>query len=268
MNASTGGEIFYHGSKGGLSGGISPNVNAGRNDFGDGFYLGTKERQTLARAANEAEGVIYEFKIPEACINRENTVRLAKDDWMYFVLYNRGRLEEFKGSRLYEKYAHLADGKDFIIGPIADDAFDRCLNDFLRGRITDWMLMQLIDSFGYGLQVAAKSDRACKAIEMVSERRLSKQERKGILEALPMNRKQRSECYDGIVRELNIARKGRYIDEIRREAFAAETAERELGRLGADGELSEGRVAGEEGIFRNIIFPDRIGEEEAELELF
>lgn len=38
-------------------------THAGDSDFGNGFYLGTKERQTLFRVSNEANLFEYKFSI-------------------------------------------------------------------------------------------------------------------------------------------------------------------------------------------------------------
>lgn len=207
--------ILYHGSKKGIQGKISPDKSESKTDFGNGFYLGTKELQTLARVINEPSPYAYEFKIADSYINDSNTITLSTDDWVYFVLYNRGKLEDMRGTAFYEKYAHLSDGKDFIIGPIADDVYGRCVDDFCEGRITDWTFKQMIDCFDYGTQIVAKSQKACDCLECISERAMTKDERKNIYEQRKMSKKERFKYYIEKVAELNKERKGEYISEIK-----------------------------------------------------
>ncbi len=86
---------------------------------------------------------------------------------MYYVLYNRGYLKPIKGTALYEHYAHLDEGKPFIVGAIADDVYACCIKDFTKGIITDYAFMQLIDCYSYGLQIVAKTEEACRQKERI-----------------------------------------------------------------------------------------------------
>lgn len=42
-------------------------------------------------------------------------------DWAMLIAYYRKEMESAKGTPVYEKYAHMADGYDLIIGYIAND---------------------------------------------------------------------------------------------------------------------------------------------------
>lgn len=215
INPDTGGNSFFHGSKIGIHGKISPNSNIGKTDFGNGFYIGTKRTQALLRVTNDYEPILYEFKIPDDCLNDSNTLRLGKDDWVYFVLYNRGLLEDIKGSAFYDYYAHLADNKDFIVDPIADDVFDRCIQDFKDNNITDYVFKELIDSFQYGTQIAVKSQRACDSIILVNKHVLTNIDRKRVLEKRMLSKRQRFDYYNKRKASLNVERKGKYLSEIK-----------------------------------------------------
>lgn len=220
INHDTGKDSFYHGSKMGIHGRISPNLSLGKTDFGNAFYIGTKKTQALLRVTNEPKSVIYEFKIPKECLNNDNTLQLSKDDWVYFILYNRGLLEDIKGSSFYEYYEHLADGKDFIVGPIADDVYDRCIQDFKENNITDYVFKELIDSFQYGTQIAIKSQAACDSIVLVKKHVLTKDDRKSALEQRLMNKRQRFAYYNERKIALNVERKGKYLSEIKNEILS------------------------------------------------
>lgn len=262
QNIDTSKDILFHGSKEGIVGEISPDKSMASTDFGNGFYLGTKELQTLSRVTNEPAPYAYEFKIPDTYINENNTITLSVDDWVYFVLYNRGRLEDMKGTDFYDKYEHLADGKDFIIGPIADDVYGKCIDDFCDGRITDWTFRQLIDCFDYGIQIVAKSQRACDCLEPVSERAMSKDERKSIIDRRKMSKKERFQYYNDKVAELNKERRGEYLSEIKEKIIALE-AEKLVGKATERNEhsldiIEDSTTKLHE--FQNIKFPDKIHE--------
>ena len=75
-NPDTGDIVFYHGSKTGLVGQITPDKSHGTTDFGNGFYLGTRKIQTLSRVSQEKAPFEYEFAISSEYINDENTLKL------------------------------------------------------------------------------------------------------------------------------------------------------------------------------------------------
>ena len=248
INHDTGDSSFFHGSRVGIQGRISPNSNIGKTDFGNAFYIGTKRTQALLRVTNEYEPVIYEVKIPKECLNKDNTLQLGKDDWVYFVLYNRGLLEDIKDSSFYKYYAHLADGKDFIVGPIADDVYDRCIQDFKENNITDYVFKELIDSFQYGTQIAVKSQKACDSIILVKKHILTKNDRKQVLEKRMMNKRQRFEYYNKRKAFLNTERKGKYLSEIKAEIMS-KTKDKEI--------FSKENIAKK---YKNLSFPKKIFE--------
>ena len=66
-------------------------THAGDSEFGNGFYLGTKERQTLFRVSNEANPFEYKFSIPSECINDNNTIALSRDIPSSYFLSIMGR---------------------------------------------------------------------------------------------------------------------------------------------------------------------------------
>lgn len=209
---------FYHSSKEGLSGSISPYCNDEnkKRDFGDGFYLGDKKKQTIALVNSCPEAKLYEIKIPIISLNTDNTLLLSKEDWMYFVLYNRGKLDPIKGTDFYKYYEHLADKKQFIIGSIADDVFSTCMKDFANGIITDYTFMQLIDCYSYGTQIVAKTEEVCKTLNenIVSVKDLTAEERMESLTSRKLNRSEQEKDYVKRRAELISLRKGKYISEL------------------------------------------------------
>ena len=261
-NIDTGNCVLFHGSKDGIKGKISPCKNEGPTDFGNGFYLGTKELQTLSRVTNEKNPWEYHFQISDKYINEDNCLVLNADDWVFFVLYNRGKLEPLKGTQFYKYYAQLADGKDFVIGPIADDVYDMCITDFYQNNITDYTFKQLIDCFDYGTQIVAKSDRACDVLDKVFEKELTKEERKAIIQQRKMTKAERVNYYNIKKAELNAERKGKYYSEIIEDIIICESKGLRNKTIDtvqeADNMIKCTKENNEE--FRNIQFPETIHE--------
>lgn len=222
LNKDTQTDIFYHSSKKGIDGKIMPNYSSDdgktfarkNTDFGQGFYIGTKYDQALSHVNNDPFPFMYEIKIPLCCITEQNTLKLSKEDWVYFVLYNRKRLEPIRDTEFYKYYEHLADNKQFIIGPIADDVFNRCINDFVDNNITDYTFRQLIDCFHFGNQIVAKTQKACDMLQIVSETPVLKKERKISLNKCPITREEKLEYYEEKKLEFNIKKEGRFLSQI------------------------------------------------------
>ena len=133
-------------------------------------------------------------------------------EWAYFVLYNRGRLQEVKDSALYRHCRQLADNKDVIIGAIADDAMNETMNRFIAGIITDKAFLESIRALDYGVQYVAKTLTACGCITIVQEKLL----RKGELAAAVRLANERRAAGGRIAEEMQrkYRREGRYFDEL------------------------------------------------------
>lgn len=64
-------------------------------------------------------------------------------EWAMIVAYHRGRMDKIKGTAFYNKYHDMANGKDMIVGSIANDIcknyrreglfFDELLGTALKG---------------------------------------------------------------------------------------------------------------------------------------
>lgn len=203
--------VLYHGSRGGIIGNIKPESRI-RCDFGCGFHMGTNVRQAMALVANDPLPYLYKlklhlYKIPEGRILKINDMQ-----WAYFVLYNRGKLEAIKGSKLYKQCRLLSIGKDLIVGPIADDAMNASIGLFIRGRITDKAFLESIRAIKYGTQYVAKSAAACSCIEIISEKELYGKELDDALHLSDSLRKEGVLIASEIQRKYR--REGKFFDEI------------------------------------------------------
>lgn len=88
------------------------------------------------------------------------------------------------------------------------------MKDFARGIITDYAFMQLIDCYSYGLQIVAKTEEACRQLEIYSEKELTAKERKDSLDARKYSRGEQEKDYLERRAKLMVERKGQFISEL------------------------------------------------------
>ena len=69
-------------------------------------------------------------------------------------------MESAKGTPVYEKYAHMADGYDLIIGYIANDRMYTELSRFFNRTLTDVALINCLSALDLGKQYVAVSEKA------------------------------------------------------------------------------------------------------------
>lgn len=201
--------VLYHASRFGISGNIQP-ISRSRCDFGKGFYMGTDPIQPLTLVCNEKNPVFYTLDF-----NTENLSVLDVEmgiDWAMLIAYYRGYMDDKTGSVVYEKYAHMADGCDVIVGYIANDRMYQILTDFFERRITDTALIGSLSALKLGRQYGAITQKACDQIRIIKERPLQKLDLMILKDRSKIRRREGIELADRIVTEHR--RDGRYFDEI------------------------------------------------------
>ena len=201
--------VLYHASRFGISGNIQP-ISRSRCDFGKGFYMGTDPIQPLTLVCNENNPVFYTLDF-----NTENLSVLDVEmgiDWAMLIAYYRGYMDDKTGSVVYEKYAHMADGCDVIVGYIANDRMYQVLTDFFERRITDTALIGSLSALKLGRQYVAITQKACDQIRIIKERPLQKLDLMILKDRSKIRRREGIELADRIVTEHR--RDGRYFDEI------------------------------------------------------
>ena len=200
---------LYHGSKNRLKGKIQP-LSRDLCDFGKGFYMGTETRQPQTLICNYENATMYELEL--------NTTNLIiKDiplnlDWALFVAFNRGRLTKELSPKLYQKYSEYKRNVDIFKGYIANDRMFVVLDRFFDGEITDKALVECLSALKLGQQYVAITQKACDAISIISENKLSDEEKKRLISQSEENRKLGISLANDICRQYR--RKGRYFDEI------------------------------------------------------
>jgi transcriptional regulator with XRE-family HTH domain len=201
--------VLYHGSKKGIVGDIAP-ISRSECDFGSGFYMGTNTLQPLTLVCNEDKPRFYTVELNITGL-KVLTVEIGMD-WAMMIAYYRRQMEGVKGTPIYEKYAHFADGYDVIAGYIADDRMYTELARFFNGTITDTALLKCLSVLDLGKQYVAITQKACDQIKILEERDLHLLERLALQDKSVARRAEGIALADEVVKKYR--REGKYFDEI------------------------------------------------------
>ena len=201
--------VLYHGSKKGITGDIAP-ISRDECDFGSGFYMGTNTLQPLTLVCNEDKPKFYTVELDMTGL-KVLTVEIGMD-WAMLIAYYRKEMESAKGTPIYEKYAHMADGYDVIIGYIANDRMYTELSRFFNRTLTDVALINCLSALDLGKQYVAISDKACKQIKVLKEEALSQLELALLKDMSAERRKEGIALAEEI--EVKYRREGKFFDEI------------------------------------------------------
>lgn len=201
--------IFYHGSKKGIVNDIAP-ISRGECDFGQGFYMGTATLQPLTLVCAEDKPKFYTVELDLSGLNVLE-VEIGMD-WAMMIAYYRRQMEKVKGTPIYEKYAHFADGYDVIVGYIANDRMYTELARFFNGTITDVALLKCLSVLDLGKQYVAITQKACDQIKILEERDLHLLERLALQDKSVTRRAEGIALADEVVKQYR--REGKFFDEI------------------------------------------------------
>lgn len=205
--------LLYHGSKSGIKGSIAP-ISRERCDFGKGFYMGTEPYQPLTLISDFEESKFYVISLDMTGLRVLN----VKPDleWAMLVAYNRGKMDEVRGTSLYEHYAAMSNGYDVVVGSIANDRMFYVLDNFFLGNITDKALVMSLSALELGKQYVAITEKACKRVKIEAEVELSLLERIFLRDLSESNRVKGVNTANEICRDYR--REGQFFDEILKEA--------------------------------------------------
>ena len=203
--------ILYHGSKQGIIGEITPSSRM-ECDFGKGFYMGTNALQPLTLVCTENKPKFYtlEFDLSGLKVLHVD----ISLDWAMLIAYYRKEMESAKGTPIYERFAHYADGYDVIVGYIANDRMYTELSRFFNRTLTDTALVNCLSALDLGMQYVAITQKACDQIKILREDTLSSFELDALMDMSIIRRKQGIELAEEI--EIKYRREGRFFDEILR----------------------------------------------------
>ena len=203
--------ILYHGSKKGITGDVAP-ISREECDFGRGFYMGTSTLQPLTLICNEDKPKFYAVELDLTGL-KVLTVDVGMD-WAMLIAYHRKEMESAQGTAVYEKYAHMADGYDVIIGYIANDRMYTELFRFFNKTLTDVALIHCLSALDLGKQYVAISEKACRQIKILKEEPLSPLELALLKDLSAERRKEGVALAEEI--EVKYRREGKFFDEILR----------------------------------------------------
>ncbi len=202
-------KVLFHGSKSGIEGDIMP-ISRSQCDFGKGFYMGTEVVQPLTLICNYKTPILYFVAINKGDLN---ILELPTDiSWAFVVAYNRGRLERVKEKNFYRQYAELLQGRDLIIGDIADDRMFYVLDNFFEGNITDKGLVECLSTLQLGKQYVAVSQNACQNVKILKEYALSELELMALKDISEKKRQTGIERANEICKQHR--RDGKFFDEL------------------------------------------------------
>lgn len=207
--------LLYHGSKAGIVGVIEPKSRK-QCDFGKGFYMGTEPSQALTLICDYEKSKFYILSVPTDALEQLEVP--ADINWAMLVAYHRGKMEQIQGTPFYNKYRDFAEGKDLIIGSIADDRMFYVIDNFFIGNITDKALVNSLSALQLGKQYVAVTQRGCDAVRVEQEVPLSYLERLFMRDIAAENRARGVSAANEICR--NYRREGLFFDEIMEEAKA------------------------------------------------
>lgn len=201
--------VLYHGSKKGIVGDIAP-ISRDECDFGSGFYMGSNTLQPLTLVCNEDKPKFYTVELDMTGL-KVLTVEIGMD-WAVLIAYYRKEMESAKGTPIYEKYAHMSDGYDVIIGYIANDRMYTELSRFFNKTLTDVALINCLSALDLGKQYVAISEKACRQIKILKEEPLSQLELSLLKDMSAERRKEGIALAEEI--EVKYRREGKFFDEI------------------------------------------------------
>lgn len=201
--------VLYHGSRSGIDGRIAP-ISREACDFGRGFYMGTNVMQPLTLICAEKNPIFYTVEL-----NLSGLKVLQVEvglEWALLIAYYRGEMESAKGTAIYERFAHFADGYDIIVGYIADDRMYTELSSFFDLTLTDTALVKCLSALELGMQYVAITEKACNQIRILKEEVLQPLELSALMDMSEIRRKEGIALAKEI--EVKYRRDGRYFDEI------------------------------------------------------
>jgi hypothetical protein len=200
---------LFHGSKSGIKGKIRP-ISRELCDFGKGFYMGTEQEQPMTLICNYENATMYELELDAENLTVRN---IPLDiDWALFVAFNRGRLTKEIAPALYEKYVAYKKNVDVFKGYIANDRMFVVLDRFFDGDITDVALVESLFALKLGIQYVAVTQKACDAISIKNEQKLTVAQKEKLILRSEDNRKLGISLANEICRKYR--REGMYFDEL------------------------------------------------------
>lgn len=195
--------------------------------------MGTKREQAELLVLDEPS-VIYTLNLHLENIPQKHILTFSNPmDWAFFVLYNRNMLEDFEGiqnTQFYKNLANIANNKDIIIEPIADDNMTMIMEQFVDETITDKTFMECIRCINWGSQYVAKTKRACEQIEIIKKEKITTEKRESYYKNEADRRRENNKKLKTTRKQYR--REGKYLNEILEEYQRQEQHKKRLRQAG------------------------------------
>lgn len=158
--------LLFHGSRHSLLGEVLPKGKK-TNDFGSGFYLGESFEQAFLFLFNHPDSNCYEFAFKSDGLSFRHFN--LSFEWMVAIAYYRGAIpESYRLKGLPQRLAGEISSSDVIVAPIADNRMFALLSAFFRNAITDEETIHSLAAIHLGEQYVMKTERATKALRLLS----------------------------------------------------------------------------------------------------
>lgn len=153
-------DYYFHATEVEINFPINVRINEqSRKDFGYGFYLGESFRQSTSFSKIKNKTFVYLFKknkfknLKEFDFNETNVL-----NWLFFVAYNRGKINPVEYPILSKKQENIAKGVDIIKGKIADNFTYGILQKFFANEIDIKQVEACTVMMGLGNQICLKNE--------------------------------------------------------------------------------------------------------------
>ncbi len=207
-NANT--KIVFHGSKAGIEGDLSIKVGDPNKDFGQAFYTGENVAQAVSFVSSYDNSSLYILEFDTSNLRIKN-FEVSKE-WMTYIAYSRGKLEDYKESKYIKKVVEEMKNYDVVIAPIADNTMYDILSDFTRGVITDEQCLNALSANRLGKQIVFLTEEAISHVKILEHCFLCDKEKEHYFEIKKNSAeigKQKS-----ILERRKYAAKGKYVEEL------------------------------------------------------
>jgi len=167
--------LLTHASKSGIDGKISIDKGRINSDFGKGFYCGESYNKSISFVCRFPSPCVYFIDFTPDNL-REIRFEVSTE-WMLAIAYYRGRLEEYKDSKIIKEIIGKINKVDYIVAPIADNRMFQIIDTFIDGEITDEQCKHCLAATNLGMQYVFKTQKALDQISILERCFVSSKEK-------------------------------------------------------------------------------------------
>lgn len=157
--------LLTHASKHGIDGDLSLNKGRIETNFGKGFYCGESYEKALAYILRYPESSVYFIDFDPT--NLKSIKFKVDTDWMIAVAYFRGKLDQYRNTKIVKKILTKLKDVDYIIAPIADNRMFEIIDSFINGEITNEQCKHSLRATNLGMQYVFISDKSLKNLNII-----------------------------------------------------------------------------------------------------